>query len=337
MKLASVVVPVYNVENYIENCLESLIRQTYDNIEIVLVDDGATDNSGRICDFYAQKDSRIQVLHKDNGGLSDARNKGAQICRGEYLFFVDADDTVSPILIEKAVKRCEEINGDMVIFDFESVEEDTGRRDRYSFQLPEDRAFTLSELPELLLKTPAAWCRMYKRSFWEHSGIRYPENIHYEDLATTPRMVYQAKRIGYVGEEPLYYYMLRQGSIMRSNDFERSYRDRTYVLDFIKSYYQSHHADIRYGKELEFIFFEHGYFVPSKEIVLENPKSLWLKKFENYVKENYPQFLKNPYIKNLSVKDRILLALLKRRMYFVMNILSGARKKKDLLKQNDRR
>ena len=328
MKLASIVVPVYNIESYIEKCIESLISQTYENIEIILVDDGATDNSGKICDFYAQKDSRIRVLHKENGGLSDARNKGAQESRGEYLFFVDGDDTVSPVLVEKAVEKCEEIHGDMVIFDFESVEEDTGRRDRYNFQLPEDKAFTLSELPELLLKTPAAWCRMYKKSFWDQSQIRYPEKIHYEDLAES---------IGYVGEEPLYYYMIRQGSIMRSNDFERSYKDRTYVLDFIKSYYQEHQADRKFCKELEFIFFEHGYFVPSKEIILENPKSPWLKNFEDYVKKNYPGFLKNPYIRNLSTKDKILLTLMKRRMYSAMNMLSGARKKKDLLKQKDRR
>src|SRR5699024_10612040 len=110
MKLASIVVPVYNIENYIEKCIESLISQTYKNIEIILVDDGATDNSGRICDLYAKKDSRIRVLHKENGGLSDARNKGARECKGEYLFFVDGDDTVSPVLIEKTVKKCEEIN-----------------------------------------------------------------------------------------------------------------------------------------------------------------------------------------------------------------------------------
>lgn len=86
MKLASIVVPVYNIENYIEKCIESLISQTYKNIEIILVDDGATDNSGRICDLYAKKDCRIRVLHKENGGLSDARNKGARECKGEYLF-----------------------------------------------------------------------------------------------------------------------------------------------------------------------------------------------------------------------------------------------------------
>ena len=105
----------------------------------------------------------------------------------------------------------------------------------------------------------------------------------------------------------------------------------------ILNYYQEQKADKKYCKELEYIFFEHGYFVPSKEIILENPKSPWLKKFEDYVQKNYPGFLKNPYIKNLSAKDKILLALMKRKMYFVMNMLSGARKKKDLLKQNDRR
>ena len=337
MKLVSIVVPVYNIENYLESCVESLIRQTYKNIEIILVDDGATDSSGKICDFYAEKDYRVRVLHKENGGLSDARNKGAEMAAGEYLFFVDGDDRVSEKLVEKAVEKGETLKADMVIFDFESVEEETGRKDRYHFDLPEDRNFTLSEIPELLLKTPAAWCRMYRRSFWEQSGIRYPERLHYEDLATTPRLIYQAASIGYIGECPLYDYILRPGSIMRSGSFERSYKDRTYVLNFIRRYFREHNADKQYERELEYLFFEHGYFVPSKEIILANPKSFWLEKFKNYVKENYPQFLSNSYIAGLSVKDKILLALMKKKWYSVMNLLSGARKKKDVLKQKDRR
>ena len=140
------------------------------------------------------------------------------------------------------------------------IEQETGRRDRYTFNLPQDRSFTLSEVPELLLKTPAAWCRMYKKSFWDCTEIRYPENLYYEDLATTPRLIYEAKRICYAGEEPLYYYLLRQGSIMRNRNFQRSFHDRTCVLDFIRKYYIDRKADRQYKNELEYLFFEHGYF-----------------------------------------------------------------------------
>lgn len=335
MKLASIVVPVYNIEKYIEKCIESLRVQTWKNLEIILVDDGSPDQCGEICDKYAAKDSRIRVLHKKNGGLSDARNKGALEAKGEYLFFVDGDDSVNPRLVEKTMLCAEEQNSDMVIFDFESVEEDTGRRDLYHFSLPEDRTVNMTNTPELMLKTPAAWCRMYRKEFWDKSGIRYPEGIHYEDLATTPRLMLKAEKIAYVGDEPLYYYMLRPGSIMRSTNFERSYRDRTHVLDYLKQYYEEQGADRSCQKEMEYLFFEHGYFVPSKEIILADAKSPWLPKFKTYALDNYPGLLENPYIRQLSVKDKILLFLMKREWYGMMNFLSGMRKAKDSMKKEN--
>ena len=94
-ELISVVIPVYNVETYLDACVRSVMKQTYSNIEIILVDDGATDNSGEMCDFYAKEDSRVKVIHKDNGGLSDARNCGIEVTKGEFITFVDSDDIVS--------------------------------------------------------------------------------------------------------------------------------------------------------------------------------------------------------------------------------------------------
>lgn len=333
MKLASVVVPVYKIEKYIENCIESLIHQTYENLQIILVDDGSPDKCGDICDAYAKQDSRITVLHKKNGGLSDARNKGAELASGEYLFFVDGDDSVSQDLVEKAVLCAEKYEAEMVIFDYESIEEDTERRDLYHFALPEDRVINMKTVPELLLKTPAAWCRMYRKDFWDRSAIRYPNGLHYEDLATTPKFLLQAEKIAYVGDKPLYYYMLRDGSIMRSHDFERNYRDRTFVLNSLSAYFQSHGEENHYKKELEYLFFEHAYFVPSKEIILSDPTSPWLNEFRDYALKSYPQLFKNVYIKKLSWKDKVLFRLMQKRLYKVMNLLSGARKKKDSWKK----
>lgn len=329
MKKASIIVPVYNIERYIRGCVESLLIQTYENLEIILVDDGSLDHSGEICDMYAQKDSRIRVVHKKNGGLSDARNKGAEIATGEYLFFIDGDDTVSSELVERTVICAEEKSAEMVIFDFESVEEDTGRRDLYHFALPENKILNLQEMPEILLKTPTAWCRMYKKEFWDNSGITYPKGIWYEDLATVPKLILKASKIVYIGDMPLYYYMLRKGSIMRSNNFEKSYKDRTYVLDSLRAYFRAEKKEQLYRKEIEYLFFEHGYFVPSKEIVLANTRNPWLKKFKNYVMMNYPDVFKNPYIKQMSGKDKILLILLKCKWYGMMNFLSSVRKKRD--------
>ena len=123
MKKASIIVPVYNIERYIRGCVESLQAQTEKNIEILLVDDGGTDKSGEICEEYACADKRIQVFHKENGGLSDARNYGARQAKGEYLFFIDGDDSVAPHLVEKTVACADKLQADMVFFDFESIEE----------------------------------------------------------------------------------------------------------------------------------------------------------------------------------------------------------------------
>ena len=334
MELVSIVVPVYNIEKYIGNCIESIQKQTYENIEILLIDDGAKDESGAICDCYAQKDRRIRVFHKENGGLSDARNYGAQQVRGKYMLFIDGDDTISSELVEKTLDCAEKTDGDLVFFDFESVEEETGRRDLYHYGLPEKKAFSVYDHPEILLKSPSACCCLYKKEFWDKSDIRYPLERHYEDLATTPRFMLKAQRIGYTGEKPLYYYMLRKGSIMHSSNFERSFKDRTWVLDFLREYFYKQQAEKKFQKELEYMFFEHGYFIPLKEVILEDPKSPWISRFGEYVSQKYPDFLKNPYIRqNLSKKDQIMLFLMKKRLFWAMNLLSAIRKKSDSLKK----
>ena len=250
------------------------------------------------------------------------------------MLFIDGDDTISHELVEKTLECAEELRADMVFFDFESVEEDTGRRDLYHYGLPERIAFSASDCPQVLLKSPSACCCLYKKEFWDSCDIRYPLGRHYEDLATTPRFMLMAQRMGYVGEKPLYYYMLRKGSIMHSSNFERSFRDRTWVLDFLMAYFHKQQAVQTFRKELEYMFFEHGYFIPLKEIILEDTRSPWISRFEQYVSQKYPDFLKNPYIRqNLSKKDRIMLFLMKKHLFRAMNLLSAARKRKDSMKK----
>ena len=125
MILVSIIVPVYNVEKYLERCLDSLINQTLKDIEIILVDDGSTDDSGNICDKYAKKDKRIKVIHKENGGLSDARNIGLSIANGRYLQFVDSDDFIHKQMIEILYNTIINNNADISICDFDKVYENT--------------------------------------------------------------------------------------------------------------------------------------------------------------------------------------------------------------------
>ena len=117
----SVIVPVYNAENYIDKCVESLVNQTYKNLEIILVNDGSTDSSGTKCDEWAKKDSRIKVIHKENGGVSSARNAGLDVAEGAYVAFVDSDDSLKTTAYEKSVSEIQQHNLDLLIFGYETV------------------------------------------------------------------------------------------------------------------------------------------------------------------------------------------------------------------------
>ena len=114
-KLISIIVPVYNVEKYVAECIESIIKQTYQNLEILLIDDGSTDNSGKICDKYAEKDKRIKIIHKENGGVSSARNLGLDLAQGEYIAFIDSDDFVSNKYIESLYSAIEHKDAEIVL------------------------------------------------------------------------------------------------------------------------------------------------------------------------------------------------------------------------------
>lgn len=331
--LVSVVVAAYNVERYIEKCIKSLMGQTYRNLEILLIDDGATDKSREICDQYAKIDSRIRVIHKDNGGLSDVRNMGLAQAAGVYLMYVDGDDYVSENYVETAVSCAEKNHADVVIFDFEEIEEDTGRRDRWSMKLPRDTVLNARQMSKVLTVTPSSWNKLYRLEFFHNTGLTYPLGRNYEDLTMNPRLLANAARIVYLQSEPLYYYILRDGSIMRSRNFEKSYLQRKAAIEDVLSYFREQGIYETFQKELEYLAFEHAFFVPIKEILISDPKSPYLRQFREYVPGIFPNFLKNPYMKEcLSTKDRIMLRLMKWRLYSIMILLSKVRKQVDIIR-----
>lgn len=328
--LVSVIIPVYKIEDYLDACIQSVRRQTYRNLEILLVDDGSPDRCAQMCDIYAGKDMRIRVVHKENGGLADARNVGIQEAKGEYFLLIDGDDMVADHLVESTVKLAEALEADIVIFDYETVEKDGGKGERISMDLPVERVFSLKNEPRLLTTSCSAVNKLYRRKSWEQWGITFPKGRNYEDLGTIPKLWACAKRVVYK-KEALYYYVMRDGSIMHSADFQRNYRDRTYVMNGVLSFYKNKHLYDKYKKELEYMVFENTYFVPSKEIVLNDRKSRYLIKFRRYAYGRFPELRRNPYIKELSRKDKILWLLLQYRMYRVMIFLSKARQMRDCI------
>ena len=326
--LVSVIIPVYKIEDYLDACVQSVLRQTYRNLEIILVDDGSPDRCAQMCDSYAEKDRRVRVIHKENGGLADARNAGIREARGEYFLLIDGDDMIADHLAESTVRLAESLKADIVIFDYETVEKDGGKGDRLTMNLPAEKVISLKNAPSLLTVSCSAVNKLYRREFWEQCGVTFPVGRNYEDLGTIPRLWACAERVVYK-KEALYYYVMRDGSIMHSTDFQRNYRDRTFVMDSVLSFYKKKGLYEKYKKELEYMVFENTYFVPSKEIVLNDRRSKYLGKFRGYAYSRFPELRHNPYIRRLSRKDKILWLLLQCRMYGVMIFLSKVRRMRD--------
>lgn len=324
--LVTVIIPVYKVEQYIEKCIESIRRQTYKNLEIILVNDGSPDNCGAICDRYAQIDSRIKVIHKENGGLGDARNVGAKAANGDYLLFIDSDDYVSKELVEKVVTCGQDTQADMVIFDYASVDQDGNILDTYRTTIRKNQSLTLKDEPKILYSAPSAVNKLYRTSFWKETGLEFIVGRYYEDLGTIPKLYLLAKSIVFLDTEPLYYYLIRSGSIMHGRDFERNFKDRTFVLNGIIDFYKEHGMYECFKDELEFLTLDNGYFLPCKEIVLSNYKSPVLCKFRKYIDFQFPEHAKNPYIKNFTIKNKVLFFLLRRKQYCAMLWMSYARR-----------
>lgn len=214
--LISVIIPVYNVEKYLRKCINSILNQTYKNLEIILVDDGSPDKCGKICDEYREKDLRVHVIHKENGGLSDARNIGIKNATGKYIVFIDSDDWIHPNMIEILFYEIQKSNADISMCMFKYIYEDEMEKNidtEYHINSVEiltseevlERYYSDSRVPYVV-----AWNKLYKRDLFQK--ICYPKGKIHEDEFTTYKLFYDAEKIIVVDAE-LYFYLQRCNSI----------------------------------------------------------------------------------------------------------------------------
>lgn len=208
--MISIIVPIYNTEKYLKRCIESILNQTYKNIELLLIDDGSTDNSLKICEEYALKDDRIRVFHKENGGQGSARNMGIENAKGEYIGFVDSDDYISPQMYEILLN-------DIETYDADISSCRTGHTEDFDVTgTDEIRIYENDEIIEMHLKfteeigqSPAD--KLYKKKMWDE--VRFLQIRAYEDAATIYRVLYKAKKVVY-RDISLYHYIRRDNSTM---------------------------------------------------------------------------------------------------------------------------
>lgn len=248
MKKLSVIVPVYNVEPYLEKCLDSILAQSVADMEILVIDDGSPDNCGKIIDHYAERfPDRLFAFHKPNGGLSDARNFGIERTSGEYIAFVDSDDYISPDMYRMLLEKAESQSFDMVVCDLNYVYLE--RTKCVSSNISNDLTSPQEVKSSMTCIYPAAWNKLFHRRLFS-DGIRFKKGVWFEDVEFLYRLYPSIKNIGVV-HSPLYQYVQRENSITASFDMRRyDYLDNW--LTILESYisrglFESYKYELQYS------------------------------------------------------------------------------------------
>jgi glycosyltransferase involved in cell wall biosynthesis len=210
----SIIIPVYNLEQYIKRCLDSILTQTFQDFEVIIVNDGSTDNSGSICDEYAQRDNRVRVIHMENGGLSAARNEGIKIAKGEFLGFVDSDDYIEKDMYKVLYTLCHDTNSDISICKFSREVNGKLISEQKEVSIVEmDNDEAMRQLFKGVLYRFSVCNKLFKKTCFEH--IKFPEGRIHEDLATTYKVFANASKSVYTNYEG-YVYVKRVESILTS-------------------------------------------------------------------------------------------------------------------------
>lgn len=306
MKKLSIIIPVYNVEKYLAKCLGSVIYPNLSGYEIIVVNDGCTDSSPSIaCEYEKQYPQLIRVIHKENGGLGSARNAGLDAAQGEYVQFLDSDDWLAENAVAQMLEETEK-GFDIGIFDFIPVTEQ-GRQLPYINGCEREGMFSFEEFPELLFSPPCACNKIWRRSLFKESGIRYPDRLWFEDLATSPCLYLNSNKILHINK-PFYYYLRRSGSITNNTNSHRNI-EMLSVCDLVLDYYKEHNVYEKYRPQLLYMCAYNQLIASTTRVNLSDPKSEIQDRLLDWFLLNFPDYKDNKYIKTMPSKLKLLLNL----------------------------
>lgn len=217
-KQITIIVPVFQVEEYLDQCISSIVRQNYDNLEIILVDDGATDNSTIICDKYQAVDTRIKVIHKTNGGLSHARNAGLKLATGDFIGFVDSDDWIEPNMVEVLVSALQETGADIAVCNHH-IESSDSMSQQISTGTLKRNLYSSKEALKMILNLEGfigniVWNKLYRKNILQ--DINFPEGKIFEDTLWTAQVIGKSRTLTCI-DYPLYHYLYRADSLSHNN------------------------------------------------------------------------------------------------------------------------
>ena len=295
MPKVSLIIPVYNVEDYIEKCLNSVVNQTLKDMEIIIVNDGATDNSKQKIEKYLKKYPKIKYLEKENGGLSDARNYGMPYAKGEYIAFLDSDDYVEQNMYEEMYSIAKKENADMVDCNF--VWE-------YPNKKKEDIGEIYTSKKEMIEKGHVvAWNKLIRREILEEAKIKFPVGLRYEDMEFFYKLVPYVNKVSFV-KKCLVHYVQRENSIANTQDVRT--KEIFTILDNVIKYYKEKKLYDEYKEELEYIYVKF-LLCSSLKRMCKIPEKKERKKALNEtwynINTKFPNWRKNPILKKKSLKN----------------------------------
>ena len=302
MPKVSVIVPVYNVEEYIQRCLESLVDQTLKDIEIIIVNDGSEDNSIEIVNNFIKKyPEKIVYLEKENGGLSDARNYGIPYAKGEYIAFLDSDDYVEKNMYEKMYDIAKKENSDMVECDFYW---------EYPNKKKKDVGVIYNNQHEMMENIRVvAWNKLIKREIIEISKVQFPKGYRYEDVEFTYKLIPYLNKVSFV-KEPMIHYIQRPDSI--SNSQNEKTKDIFDILDHVIEFYKEKNIYDQYKEELEYTYTRYLLCSSLLRMIKIKDKKIrqeCLNKTWESLNEKFPCWKKNKILRKRSVKNLYMRAV----------------------------
>ena len=301
MSLVSIIVPIYNVEQYLRECIDSIINQTYKNLEIILVDDGSPDNCGQICDEYAKKDDRIKVIHKQNGGLSSARNAGLDIATGEYISFIDSDDKISEKFIEYLYNLCGKYNTDISMCSLQRFNENVEFKHEGELDIKEE--ITIKSKKEMVMgmngkesiSSVVVCNKLYKKYIYE--TLRFPIGKIIEDQFTTYKAFDNCFTNIVVSNLSLYKYRVNPDSILgRKHNFKRidiieAFEQRINHYKNLKDYDLMNNTITGYQEVLKYASLNLFDEVNDRKDVKNDRKDI-IKNIKHKLKDNYKKIIK---------------------------------------------
>ena len=319
----SIIVPVYGVEKYIDKCLNSLVKQSLKEIEIIVVNDGTKDNSQKIIDKYVKEyPDKIKSYIKENGGQGSARNYGLKKATGEYIGYVDSDDFVEKDMYKKLYNKAKKNNYDIVVCGNYNVSEDYQNKNIDAFINNYN-----TDLENIFFGKMAVWNKIYKRDILIKNKLEFKEKVWYEDLAFTLKAIMNSNTFAFI-DEPLYDYLIREGSTMNNSNVQRNLEILD-AFDDILSYIK-HNKKEEYFDKVEFLAIDHIYISAIVRVLKaeadDKVKRETINKLIDYMNKKFPNYKNNKYINTLSKNRKIIYKLINMKMYKLVDLIFKVKK-----------